>query len=503
MEVRSHVSPDVFLHVPASLALAGEEARTNIPPTTATTPTTTPTTTTATTVLNVVFFITGNPGLIAYYHPFLAGLVRGFSSPVVVAGFSLGGFEVEDWFGPGGTAAGAEAVRRGGGGGGREESMVGRSGKSTESESESVDDDEDEQERERERESLRDLLFLDPTSLTASSSEAIGARRRISPSQKIYTLTEQIELCYARLENLVTRLREQYKVSQGLGRGDTTKTRTGGLNIKVTLVGHSVGAYIALELVRIWYERRRLALNGPESLPSPTTTTTTTTAWTIPSAILLTPTIQDLHLSSSGRVASPLLTYMPFLPGLAHGLVQDVLVKLLPASWLETLVRRFTGMQAGSHGLVATVAFLRSRRGVRQALEMARLELREIRGDSWGEEVWGVVGGGADEESRPGMKGLSPSPRLYFWFAKQDHWVADVTREEILKTRAIDGFVEREDDLGHGDGIGSVDHDGRTPRIRIDETDGLVHAWCLTQSELVTRRVSGWLQELWNQEGGE
>lgn len=267
--------------------------------------------------------------------------------------------------------------------------MSKRSGKSIESESEDEDGDDEEWERERERESLRDLLFLHPTSTTTSSSlssssasKVIGVKRGTSlPSHEIYTLTEQIELCYARLENLVTRLKQQYTVSESLGRGDTTKTGTADadVDIKVTLVGHSVGAYIALELVRIWHEHEHehKALNNSQSIPSPTTTkTTTTTTWTIPSAILLTPTIQDLHLSASGRVASPLLKYMPFLPGLAHGLMQDVLVKWLPAAWLETLVSRFTGIQAGSHGLVATVAFLRSRRGVRQALEMARCELR-------------------------------------------------------------------------------------------------------------------------------
>jgi len=435
--------------------------------------------------------------LIAYYHPFLAGLVAAFEgedheekiATPVVAGFSLGGFEVEDW----------------------------HEGKDPRASGEG-------------HESLRDLLF------PASSAPQSPLPAPASSCERIYTLAEQVELCFARLENLVRRLRWQICKEGVGGRGrDTTRTNdapvadpaeSADVDFKVTLIGHSVGAYIALELVRLRHERRAGDARLQPSSPSPlshdaaTHTKTSTTAApppisstatkrTIASCILLTPTIQDLHLSPSGRIAHPLLTYAPFLPNLAHGLVQNVLVRYLPHAWFEALVQRATGMRMASHGFLATVAFLRSGLGVRQALEMAKCEFREIRRETWGKEVWGAREVCSGDEGGAVMK----APDLYLWFARQDHWVADVTRDEILRRRGQGqengktGLDKSDDNLDPGDDpqIGKADTDCGSPsipRILVDETEGLVHAWCLTQTELVTGRVSGWLKELWEGNGG-
>jgi hypothetical protein len=524
--LESHVSPDIFLHVPASLTHREAEAQDRCHGS----PALESNDVTAATCLNLVFFITGNPGLIAYYHPFLAGLAKSFDgdeergngedgaarntsggSPVI-AGFSLGGFEAENWMDMKRSAASTSTAQ----------SAKGREELSRKTE------------LGEKQESLRELLFPGLVSSSASSSPRVKhSEAKTSPMvvgdrsrrDKIYTLTEQVELCYTRLENLVANLRHGFasvlaRPRQGLGdreghgAGDDAPATT----INVTLIGHSVGAYIALELVRIWHERggtdpllsssATLTSTSRDVLFNDTTTNTTSTTtalksarWAITSSILLTPTIQDLHLSASGRIAGPLLQYAPFLPALAHGLVQNVLVKCLTDAWFEGLVQLATGMRPGSHGLFTTVEFLRSRLGVRQALEMARLELREIRDDKWGEEVWGATasgGDGGDDDEGDAVCEVGKNPRLYFWFAKQDHWVADVTREEILRGRGKTGFVESEDDL-QSENYHSART--RTPRIRIDETGGLVHAWCLepTQTKLVTRRVSGWLKELWDE----
>jgi len=37
---------------------------------------------------------------------------------------------------------------------------------------------------------------------------------------------------------------------------------------------------------------------------------------------------------------------------------------------------------------------------------------------------------------------------------------------------------------------------GTRPVIRIDETPGLVHAWCLEQSQPVAAQVGAWLDEI-------
>ena len=159
--------------------------------------------------------------------------------------------------------------------------------------------------------------------------------------------------------------------------------------------------------------------------------------------------------------------------------------------------------------LDATVAFLESERGVRQALEMAGEEMRTITEEGWGEEVWGAAAATAGfldqvtavttrvdgDVARDGDGGTvtvgeqtkrTRPPKLLFYFAKTDHWVADHTRDELLRLR------------GRTDGKGEE----WKPEMVVDEEDGLVHGWCIRQSELVAGKVGGWIAEMLR-EGGE
>jgi len=56
---------------------------------------------------------------------------------------------------------------------------------------------------------------------------------------------------------------------------------------------------------------------------------------------------------------------------------------------------------------------------------MAREEMKEITVDKWDEEVWGAA------ESTAGV----PRPKLFFLFGEKDHWVADKTRNELIRLR--------------------------------------------------------------------
>jgi pimeloyl-ACP methyl ester carboxylesterase len=376
--------------------------------------------------LTLVYFITGNPGLIGYYIPFLSLLAKRLETQktdVVIAGYSLGGFNVDN---------GQDTSHR--------------------------------------------------------SKDSNQAQEKTSnDNDALYDLNGQIELCYKRLDDLVRKLGGDFDK-------DTTRP------IDVILIGHSVGTYIALEVVRLRAERTLQSkpqgvLSGHDNVSQSLCASgeeggqqQTNHPWHVTAGILLTPTIQDMHLSPSGRLATPLLTTMPFLPVVAQVAV-GWLSRLMPQSWFRGLVQRATGMKDGGHGLETTLRFLRSEKGVRQALYLAGWELREIRADRWGEEVWGLThqqqwgsdfDGGGGEESRR-------SPRSYFWFAKQDHWVADVTREEILSKRG--GGV------GGAEGGGSTNNT-RLPTILVDEDDGLVHAWCLEQSSMVAERVGNWLEDI-------
>lgn len=365
--------------------------------------------------LTIIYFITGNPGLIGYYECFLNLLAQGAARNSIVAGASLGGFE---------TSQRPAAVN------GLE----------------------------------RELLY--PSRFTR---------------KPVYDLRDQIDLTHKRLNSL---LQEIY----------TAFPTTRDLPIEVTFLGHSVGAYIVLEVIRVQHSASASAPHG--SLSNLIITAT----------MLLTPTIIDIAHSPSGKLATPLLSNIPFFPALIQA-GAGVLAGTMPLSWLRGLVSQITGMKQGSGGLEATVQFLRTPGAVKQALYLARCEMVEIGSEEWKEEVWGVSDthpailqdaqsevakegiaehAASDATERPSETEMTQAskeiewkpPKHYFLFAKQDHWVADATRDAIVE--AVGGRAT----------------------IVVDEPKGtekgLVHAWCLEQNEAVAEIVNGWLEEVLN-----
>lgn len=141
-----------------------------------------------------------------------------------------------------------------------------------------------------------------------------------------------------------------------------------------------------------------------------------------------------------------------------------------------------------------TASFLERGGAVRQALDMAGWEMREIGVGRWEEAIWGVVKGDEEEDvgegkenGRKGGKGSTEDdgnasgtagvpwkpPLHHFLFAKEDHWVADDTRETIISSM-----------------------NGRA-KILVDDGElRLVHAWCLEQSEMVAGIVGDWVEEV-------
>jgi hypothetical protein len=57
---------------------------------------------------------------------------------------------------------------------------------------------------------------------------------------------------------------------------------------------------------------------------------------------------------------------------------------------------------------------------------MARDEMHEITVDKWDNEVWG-----AEQPSPTNM----PRTKLFFYFGENDHWVADHTRDTLMRLR--------------------------------------------------------------------
>lgn len=108
---------------------------------------------------------------------------------------------------------------------------------------------------------------------------------------------------------------------------------------------------------------------------------------------------------------------------------------------------------------------------------MARDEMQQITTDAWDAEIWGA----AHPSPHP-----HPRPVLRFLFAKQDHWVADETRDDLIKARGTvaGGSVDGEED----------EVEEWKPVMEIDEDEGWPHGFCIKHSVPVAERVYGYVK---------
>lgn len=146
---------------------------------------------------------------------------------------------------------------------------------------------------------------------------------------------------------------------------------------KVILIGHSVGAYVLLEIIsRHQHTMRRKAMKGIKQQDPD-----------LIGGILLFPTIADIAKSPLGRVAK----YVLRLPGFALmvGALAKALASILPERALLELVRMVTKFP--DYAATATAAFVKSPIGVRQALHLAQDEMQTITRPKWQDEVWGAA----------------------------------------------------------------------------------------------------------------
>lgn len=209
---------------------------------------------------------------------------------------------------------------------------------------------------------------------------------------------------------------------------------------KIILIGHSVGAYILLELLR-----RHYALRKERELP-----------YHIVGGICLFPTVVDIAQSKSGRRATRLLN-LPLFPFIASFMAM-IIIRLLPEASIRTIVQKVTGFP--DDALTIVVSYLQSSMGLHQTLHMARDEMEEIKADRWNEKVWGSAATAPEQRSK-----------LFFYFGEEDHWVADQTRDDLIAARAL-----RADD--------AMDW---KPRIEIDR-EGTPHGFCIRESYMQNER---------------
>lgn len=130
---------------------------------------------------------------------------------------------------------------------------------------------------------------------------------------------------------------------------------------------------------------------------------------------------------------------------------------------------------------VTTAAFIKSRWGIAQALHMARDEMATIRSDMWDAEIWGT----ANESPFP-----HPRPKLRFLFGQNDHWVADETRDDLIRTRAS----VRDYDEKTGSDIEKTEQ--WKPIMEVDEEEGWPHGFCIKHSVPVATRVKLYVEDI-------
>ncbi|KAI4645316.1 uncharacterized protein J4E79_010853 [Alternaria viburni] len=245
---------------------------------------------------------------------------------------------------------------------------------------------------------------------------------------------------------------------------EEVKESGGARDVRVVLVGHSVGSYICLEIIR------RLRAHGMVGEDFETR---------VVGAVGLFPTVVDIARSESGMKASPFLKNSNFATFAA--LFVNFLTMFLPISLLTTLIAKF--MDFPTDAAQTTAAFVKSPHGIHEALHMARDEMFQIDTDIWDEEIWGAAA------SEPATKHPHPRPILRFLFARKDHWVADATRDALIHTRGR---------FSRGDGVEEVEGQGENwkPVMEIDEREGWPHGFCIRHGVPVAEKVAGYVRAI-------
>ncbi|KOS18127.1 UPF0554 protein C2orf43-like protein [Escovopsis weberi] len=224
----------------------------------------------------------------------------------------------------------------------------------------------------------------------------------------------------------------------------------------VYLMGHSLGAYISVEIMA------RHAREPVEPAAA---------HLHIPHAMLLFPTLTYLAKSPQGKKVTKLLRLLPSLPAQGQLLAKTMLT-VFPPPALHFLLTRILGYSPQTARV--TAQWLRSRDGVREAVYLGLSELQHIREETWDDDVWEVSkDDNQDNENLGAGAGGDKKPKVYIFFGKNDYWVANKWRDAFIENR----------------------RGGRTS-IEVDTRD-ICHAFCLNEetSFLIAKKVRGWIDD--------
>ncbi|KAJ5165109.1 Protein of unknown function DUF2305 [Penicillium coprophilum] len=225
-------------------------------------------------------------------------------------------------------------------------------------------------------------------------------------------------------------------------------TVNSGTRQKVILIGHSVGAYIAMEILRRHREE------SPQS------------TFNIVGGAMLFPTVKDIAASPSGQKLTTLLSIIPRLAVVVSFLAR-LLTFLLPTSLLRYVIRMVMGDPPRSCFGHHLCFFEESAWGAASfvcVVYMAADEMKTITSDRWSDDVWGAA------------SAREPIAKLFFYFGRNDHWVADQTRDDIVAVRGRKG-------------------EQAGPTMIVCE-EGLPHAFCLKHSDVMAQKVAGMIGQI-------
>ncbi|KAF2265457.1 hypothetical protein CC78DRAFT_493357 [Lojkania enalia] len=234
------------------------------------------------------------------------------------------------------------------------------------------------------------------------------------------------------------------------------RARKGGrYDVRIILMGHSLGTYVSMEVLRRLRTASAKDRNGEGD------------GVRVIGAVCLFTTIMNLKGSPSGRKVSWLISLPHF--SLIASLFVKTLTLFMPTNILSLLICLLMDFPRNSSHI--TASFIKSPYGVRQALHMAHDEMQTITTDKWDDEIWGA----AHPPLHP-----HPRPVLRFLFAASDHWVANETRDELIKARGMNG---NEDEPWK-------------PKMEVDEKEGWPHGFCIKHSIPVAERVRGYIEDI-------
>ncbi|WEW56425.1 hypothetical protein PRK78_001868 [Emydomyces testavorans] len=474
----------------------------------------------------IVYFVPGNPGVVSYYHYFLALVASNLSSsesaassssfaPAVVAAPLACGAAPQQQeqrarsyesstrsCGQSSTnSSGSSAASRDGRAGFKSRINSVRRRKSKEVETRERDEEEEKEEEEKvdegslstKREEIlnypntnseesylitgRSLAGFEIEEEGAASAGLSSCRATFSFTDKMHGLAAQVEYVEDNLAQFVRKYQRKVTAAAteaALAAGqekDAVSVRKP--RPKVILLGHSVGAYISMELLRNRKEREKTRAVKAEDDAGASSDRgkgdDEEVEMDIIGGLMLFPAVVDIAKSPSGKTMTTLLN-IPYLHIIAS-LVAKGLMSLFPSPIVRRLIR-YVLKGAPDDPVDTTIAFLKSRTGVQQALYLTAEEMEQIGADKWSDEIWGI-----SEEYKPSDDAKSQLTKLVFYFGRNDHWVAEKTRDEIIQARASQG--------------------GRGPKMVVCE-DGIEHAFCIRHNEIMADKVSGYIREIVN-----